>query len=140
MSGVRRPSFQLFGGVKVPRNPDNKLSNMRGADDKILAPEVREIPFSELGQPFIKLGSGEFCTAFLSSLDDRPVVVKMLKKEHHANPTASRDLLSEIHLMTEMNHPNVLNSIATGFDDNGFPFLVLEKLEKKEDQGNLIKI
>ena len=115
-------------GVKVPRSPENKLSNVRGADEKILAPEVRTIDLSELGRPFIKLGSGEFCAAFNTSLDGRTVVVKMLKTEQHKNPTASRDLHSEIHLMTEMNHPNVLSSVATGKDSQGYPFLVVEKL------------
>ena len=85
---------------------------------------------TDLAQPFTKLGAGEFCAAFLTSLDGRAVVVKMLKKEHHQNPVASRDLLSEVQLMTEMNHAHVLNSIAQGTDSNGLPFMVVEKLEK----------
>ena len=94
----------------------------------IPVPAIRRIELSELTQPMSYLGSGEFCTAFATTLDGQPVVVKMLRPEQQSNPTASSDLQSEIHLMTSMSHPNVLGVIAMGHDPAGFPFLVLEKL------------
>ena len=50
------------------------------------------------------LGSGEFCSAFLTTLDGKPVVVKMLKPEQRDNATAAADLKSEMHLMAYMEY------------------------------------
>ena len=100
-----------------------------GADEPIPPPpSVRRIELTDLTQPMRVLGTGEFCTAFGTTLDGQPVVVKMLRPEQQSNSTAAADLLSEIHLMVSMSHPNVLGVIAMGHDPNGFPFLVLEKL------------
>jgi len=73
------------------------------------------------------LGSGEFCCAYATTLDGKPVVLKTLKPEQHENPTASADLQSETFLMATMRHRHVLGAIAMGTHE-GLPFLVLEKL------------
>jgi len=73
------------------------------------------------------LGSGEFCSAYLTTLDGKPVVVKMLKQEQRDNPTAAADLQSETYLMTSMRHPNILSALAMGTHEDR-PFLVLERL------------
>jgi len=106
---------------------------VRGADpDWIKAnnqdkPTVRRVTLPQLSQPMKCLGSGEFCSAFLTTLDGKPVVVKMLKPEQRDNATAAADLKSEMHLMAYMDHPNILRALAMGEHDER-PFLVLERL------------
>jgi len=118
-------------GVGVHESP------MRGADSRLVAEaaalsarrEPRTIELSQLVGPMKQIGSGEFCVAYVAGLDGQEVVVKMLKEEQRSNPTAAKDLHSEISLMTAMNHANVLGAIAQGKDDHDLPFLVLEKLD-----------
>lgn len=101
----------------------------RDGDGEFPPSFVRSVKFGELSQPFKLLGSGEFCSAYLTTLDGQQAVVKMLKPDQQNNPTAATDLRSEVHLMTSMKHPHVLRAIAMGTDPAGFPFLVLEKLD-----------
>jgi serine/threonine protein kinase len=106
---------------------------MRGADARLIAEtnqvwKPRLVLFNELQRPMKELGAGEFCRAYLSKLDGKDVVVKMLKPEQRNNPTAVKDLLSEGALMMAMQHPNVLGAVAHGLDDYGLPFVVIEML------------
>ena len=58
--------------------------------------------FAQLLQPWKLLGSGEFCSAYATTLDGQPVVVKLLKEDQRDNATALADLQSETYLMTSM--------------------------------------
>ena len=64
--------------------------------------KARTVHLSQLQTPMKCLGSGEFCSAYLTKLDGVEVVVKMLKPEQRRNPTAATDLQSEVYLMTSM--------------------------------------
>ena len=79
-------------------------SLVRGADASFIYEAVRTIQLSELGHQdsWKLLGSGEFCSAFLTTLDGVQVVVKMLKPEQRKNRTAAADLQSETYLMCSM--------------------------------------
>ena len=105
------------------RGADASWANaVRGRNEPTRVIDIRELP-----QPWKLLGSGEFCSAYATTLDDRPVVVKLLKPEQRDNPTAAADLQSETYLMSSMRHPNILSAIAMGTHE-GLPFLVVEML------------
>jgi len=90
---------------------------------------VRTIRIEQLVGPFKTLGQGEFCVASLATLDGNPVVIKRLRVEQRENPTAAKDLASEISMMTSLRHAHILGALAQGKDEHGLPFLVLEKLD-----------
>uniref|UniRef100_A0A6U5G9F0 Protein kinase domain-containing protein n=1 Tax=Calcidiscus leptoporus TaxID=127549 RepID=A0A6U5G9F0_9EUKA len=74
------------------------------------------------------LGQGEFCTAERTHVGDRMLAVKRLRRERAKDQAACRDLEREIHLMSSMDHPNILKVAATGVLDNGQPFMCVELL------------
>lgn len=82
---------------------------------------------SDLGER-IFLGKGEFCTAERTHVGDKMLAIKRLRQERSGDKAALRDLEREIHLMSSMKHPHILKVAATGYLDNGQPFMCLELL------------
>lgn len=74
------------------------------------------------------LGQGEFCTAERTHVGGKILAVKRLRQERDKDQAACRDLEREIHLMSSMDHPNILKVAATGVLDNGQPFMCVELL------------
>lgn len=95
----RASSSQSSAPVSPVNGSDGDLAQFSDSNEK-----ARTIELSELGSSstWRHLGSGEFCSAFLTTLDGIEVVVKMLKPEQRANPTAAADLQSETYLMCTM--------------------------------------
>ena len=82
-------------------------------------PPGRKIHWDEINAGGISdvkfIGAGEFCSVYSAHLDDGKiqVAIKMLKDNKIDSPTAARDLEFEMHLMSRMDHRNILKCIGT---------------------------
>ena len=79
------------------------------------------------------IGSGGMATvhrAYDTKLD-RPVAVKLLRREVIADPDIAMRFRREALAATVLRHPNIVACLETGTDD-GQPFLVMELIEGED--------
>ena len=133
------PSISVSGSVLSSHGSFNR-NRERAQTPTSLAPAemhlwkgaalARMIPWdSLLSAQMYEVGQGEFATAWATELDGTGVVVKVLKPHKRHVPTAVKGIKREIMLMSMISHPHVLPVRAMGyFNEDGVPFLVLERL------------
>jgi len=87
-------------------------------------------PALEMGQTLGEGGMGVVREAVQRSLD-RQVAVKSLQS-HFQHEQAVQMMLQEAHIMSHLEHPNVLPVYDLQYDDQGLPRIVLKKVEGTE--------
>ena len=77
------------------------------------------------------LATGGMATVFtgVHGWTERAVAVKILNYEHARDPEVVRRFLQEARAAAQLKHPNVVDVLDMGQDDDGTVFLVLELLE-----------
>ncbi len=60
---------------------------------------------------------------------DRPIAVKVLRREFAADPTLAKRFVREVKAAAALRHPNVVDVLDYGVDDDGTAFQVLELLD-----------
>jgi serine/threonine-protein kinase len=77
------------------------------------------------------LATGGMATVFagVHAWTERAVAVKILNYEHARDPEVVRRFLQEARAAAQLKHPNVVDVLDMGQDDDGTVFLVLELLE-----------
>jgi serine/threonine-protein kinase len=77
------------------------------------------------------LATGGMATVFtgVHAWTERSVAVKILNYEHARDPEVVRRFLQEARAAAQLKHPNVVDVLDMGQDDDGTVFLVLELLE-----------
>lgn len=88
---------------------------------------MAKISWEDISGNFHKLGEGEFCEVYASSLNNENVAVKVLRKTKHDKQSIN-GVEIEQQILMKLNHPNVIKLIGYGQIEN-LPFIVLEKLK-----------
>jgi serine/threonine-protein kinase len=96
-------------------------------------PEIKQADSRAMGGRYRierQLGRGGFGVVYLARdnrLDDRRVVVKLLRPDAAANdPGLLKSFRKEMHALSRVNHPNVVGVSDFGETEDGRPFMVME--------------
>lgn len=95
----------------------------------IIEPEGREAQIE--GYRLIhKIGRGAMGTVYKALQIDlnRPVAIKILRRELRGDETQSERLRGEAKILASLDHPNIVRAIQAG-ESNGFPYVVMEYVE-----------
>ncbi|HVW28655.1 MAG TPA: serine/threonine-protein kinase [Polyangiaceae bacterium] len=68
-----------------------------------------------------------------------PVAVKMLKPDHSLDPARVGRFFRETRLAAALRHPNIAAVLDSGTDETGTPFIVMELLEGKSLEQELVE-
>ncbi len=74
----------------------------------------------DFGSPLEFLANGSNCNVYRTQYNNTTVVVKMLKEEHLASPTALQEICTEQNMLVRISHENIINIIGTGESSHGF--------------------
>ena len=103
----------------------------------VMSPQT-SIAFQELMVPGTKLGEGGFCVVHEANWKGRSCALKFLRPDLSSEALlrqGRKDLETEAKLLQELNHPHIIQLYGTGnFDQEGGPYLVLERLDKTLDE------
>ena len=97
--------------------------------------EARSLPRQVGRRVLLKLlakgGMGEVYLATTFGLDgaERPQVVKTVRRDHMHDGSFLARFLDEARVQSQLNHPNVVQVLEAGTDDDGEPFTAFEHIE-----------
>ena len=123
------PTIELITGLVIDSAPDVLDSVMIDVEDSDLRTETKSQAQYQIRK---RLDSGGQSDVFLadriSDTYQQKVVIKKLKKSFYSDQQRKL-LLSEMQILADLRHPNIVSIIDAGLDDSQRPWMILEFIQ-----------